>query len=166
MDEERERIRKLREAMAKQKIFQKTLGPNNDEIDPDPEKAMAAERAIEYSPEQECSFCKAKIVFRTSDTIYSPKRGTNKSILTDHSWPAYLPIEVEGTERGRFGEYQNPFGVYKPHQCKLEGLSNSELLRYIEFHKKQSDDFNKWVFQELRLLKKQVVFKDVWIDRD
>lgn len=159
LEKEKAWAKKMRESL---KVTEVHVGKSNEELDPNEERRLAAEHAIEYSDVEDCPFCKEQIVYRASSTIWSPTRGTDKSVLTDHSYPDYVPIDVKTIGRDRWNNHQDLFGKYQPHRCNTDQMSKEELARYVEHLNKQSIEFDKWIFQKLRYLEKVMVTRPVY----
>jgi hypothetical protein len=156
--------KKMQAALAKQKTIQTTY---NSEVDPDPKRAFELEHKIDYTNLAKCKFCSSSdnVVFRLSDTIYSPKLGRDKSVLTKNSYPIHVPIDSVNTARDRFGNYQQEFtGEVVPHICPVEKMGSDDFRRFVEAMYEQQIEFQRQVLWEQVQLRKDAVLKEFRVD--
>lgn len=160
LEKERKWAKKLLES---KKVYVTERGKGNDELEKDELQRLKKEHQIPYR-EEKCPYCHVDVIYRESDEIYSPTRGTEKSVVKTQSWPINVPISLE-TPVNRWGNYENEItGEAIMHECQLESMSKEDLLKYISNMNHENILFQRQITNDLLLLRKQAVLRPVYFE--
>jgi hypothetical protein len=164
IDEERERIRRYREAL-KPRVTTHNVQGYGEYVHPDPLEAMRAEQTREYTKPAKCEWCGYEyVVFRKSDERFSPKKDRMVSNVGRYDYPIWVPIDATLTKRDRWGNYRNEITEVQIHRCQVERMGEDDLRKCAKHMFERQVEFEKeiaWKFEQLR---KEAILKEFVVE--